>query len=799
VRTWDGDDRAGDWSPPAWWEMGLLGESDWKARWIAPPKVVKEGEVDPRAPRDSFMVRGTFRVDKRIKRARAYVTGLGLYELRLNGAKVGHDIFTPGWTHYGKRLQYQTYDVTDQLRHGDNAVGAILGNGWWASGLGGDWRNLHVYADQNNVQFLMQLEIEYADGSGEAVLTGEGWRSHLSPITENTFYHGEHYDARLEQAGWDEPGFDASMWAACELVDNPDELLVAQRSPTIQVTAVLEPMHISEPDPGTYIVDFGQNAAGWMELRVNGSAGDRIQLRFGEELDPNGRLYRENYRSARATDVYICRGGGEEAWEPRFTYRGFRYCEVTGWPQADKEHPQAPRADAFRMKVVHSAAPIAGEFACSNELINSINHAIVWGQRSNMHSVPTDCPQRDERLGWTGDAQAFAITSCYNMDMASFWSKWMKDVTDVAPAAVTSSPAKPGWGDAVVIVPWVVYRYYGDTRVIEDNYATIRGWVEYMRSKSEGDLYEVEGYGDWVAPVATTSAPIGSLFYYHSTDLLAKMAGVIGKDDDAAEYAALASRIGEAFHAKHFNPETKNYWDGTQTANTLPLWFGVVPEDQRAAVLGNIVEDIRQRGYRLSTGFLGTPYLMPLLSAHGEDETAWRLAVQTAQPSWGYMVRHGATTIWERWDTDKHGPSMNSRNHFAFGVVGQWYYQALAGIRLDADVPGFKRLVIRPQPLGDLDWVKASYPTMYGQARVHWSRCRDSLHMDVTIPANTAAEIHIPTLGHGDATIREGEAIVVERGKPVSTTPSLRAISVDEHYARFDAGAGMYRFQVQWR
>ncbi len=963
VRTWDGDDQVSPWSAVSWWETGLLDAADWSARWIAPPKIVKEEEelpwgswiwhekvkgsdtnvymrlpfeipadrkldaailnmtvdddfeifvngerlgdrggwkivhtfklakylsagknvvavrahnthgpgamiatlrlrdadgrtqditsgaetwkahteptdgwttaafddrgwraahvvakygdapwhelkVNEHEPRASYMLRRAFTLDKPVRRARAYVTGLGLYELHLNGAKVGEDIFTPGWTDYGQRLQYQTYDVTDRVHQGENAVGAMLGNGWWASGLGGDWRHLTVYADQDNPQFLLQLEIEYTDGTRDAILTDGKWTSHLSPITENTFYHGEHHDARLEQPGWSTTDFDAGDWSAVEEISNPPDLLVAQRSPAIQVTEVLEPMMISEPDPGVYIIDFGQNASGWMQIRVRGDKGDRIQLRFGEELDPNGRLYRENYRSARATDIYICKGEGEEVWEPRFTYRGFRYAEVTGWPQEDKEHPKPPSADAFLMKVVHTASAPAGEFACSNDLINRIHDAIRWGLRSNMHSVPTDCPQRDERLGWTGDAQAFAITACYLMDTATFWSKWMKDladaqspegfVTDVAPAAVTRGAAKPGWGDAVVIVPWVVYRHYGDTRIIEDNYATIRGWVEYMRSQSKNGLYEVEGYGDWVAPVKTNSAPIGSLYYYHSTDLLARMAEVIGREDDARTYRELADSIAAAFHEKHFDSKTNNYWDGTQTANILPLWFGVVPERHRADVLANLIDDIRGRGYRLSTGFLGTPYLMPLLSAMEADETAWRLAVQTNQPSWGYMILNGATTIWERWDSDKHGPSMNSRNHFAFGVVGQWYYQALAGIQLDPNVPGFQRMIIRPETLGDLDWVRASVPTMYGNVRVHWSRGAKSLRMDVTIPANTTAAVHVPLCGHGTATVREGETVLVENGKAKAPLPHIQPRGTNNKHARFDVAAGMYRFEVTW-
>jgi len=576
---------------------------------------------------------------------------------------------------------------------------------------------------------------------------------------------------------------------------------VAQRCAPIRVTQELSAQLVSEPDKGVYIFDFGQNASGRARLKVKeAKPGTRIRLRFGEELDPNGRLYRENYRSAEATDYYVCKGRPEEIWEPIFTYRGFRYCEVTGYPGT-------PGKDALVHRVLHSAAPPAGAFECSHWLLNRIHENIVWGQRSNLHSVPTDCPQRDERLGWMGDAQAFGHTSCFNMHLAGFYSKWMLDiadsqspqgaVTDVAPVKVVSGPAKPGWGDAVVIIPWTVYRLYGDTRIIEENYDAMVGWVEYMRGQSKDDLYEQQGYGDWVAVVASPSEWIGSAYYYYSTRLLSKMAAVIGKMDDARRYADLADRIAKAFNDKHLNRETNNYVTGTQTCNLLPLFFGITPAGRAKAVLANIVKDIRARGDHLSTGFLGTAYLMPLLASRGEQELAYRLAVQDSYPSWGYMVRQGATTIWERWDADKRGPGMNSRNHFAFGTVGRWFFEDLAGIQLDPAVPGFKRMVIRPRPAGDLTWARARYPSMYGPICSGWRRTGDGLLLSVTIPANTSAQVFIPTLGRSRATITESGTPVMIEGRAASPVAGLRFSRLEPDCAVFEVGSGQYTFAMK--
>ncbi|NLC58588.1 MAG: family 78 glycoside hydrolase catalytic domain [Armatimonadetes bacterium] len=738
----------------------------------------------------SHHLRKGFRVRSEVARARVYATGLGIYRLTLNGRPVSEDIFAPGWTRYDKRIQYQTYDVTALLRPGENAIGATLANGWWSGKPNSGGRQLML---------LLQLDIEYADGKKETVATDDTWKAHPSPVLENTFYDGETYDARLEQPGWDRPGCDDRAWGATEILDKPLDTVVAQVGPPIRVTEELKVQRITQPAPGVYIFDFGQNAAGRCRLKVRAPAGTRLQIRFAEELKPDGHLYTDNYRSAKATDVYICRGGGEEVWEPHFTYRGFRYAELTGYPGK-------PGPDALVSRVLHSAPPFAGTFACSNPLLNAIQRNIVWGQRSNLHSVPTDCPQRDERLGWMGDAQIFAQTSLWNMEMAGFYAKWMRDVTDSQSpegAATDISPGSgggaPAWGDAITVVPWTVWQFTGDTRLLEEHYKGMKAWVEYMRRQSRDDLYERGGYGDWIAVVASPAEPIGSAYYFYSTKLLAEMAAAVGKEEDARTYTALAARIAAAYNARHLNPQTNDYTGGTQTAKILPLAFGITPPDRVAAVAAKLVEDITKRRYHLTTGFLGTPYINSVLTQTGHHGVAYRLAAQDTYPSWGYMVRKGATTIWELWNSDKAGPGMNSRNHFALGAVGRWFYEDLAGI--NPDLPGFKRIRIQPRPAGDLTWAKASFRSVYGPITSEWRLRGDELHLSVRIPANTTARVLVPLLGRPAATVSEGGRVLVRGGKAVgrsSSSPNDPVfVGLEDDFAVFRVRAGTYRFTAR--
>ncbi|NOY76684.1 MAG: family 78 glycoside hydrolase catalytic domain [Calditrichaeota bacterium] len=757
------------------------------------------GKVDLKyentTPPRSIRVRKEFQLKSAIRRARVYVTGLGSYVLYINGKRVGQDVFTPGWTDYPRRIQYQTYDVTDLLRKGENAAGAVLGNMWWSSGLG--WQKKGFYS-HGPLRFLMQLVVDYKDGHRDTVVTDESWKTLDSPITQNSLYNGETFDARLDQPGWDRPGFKETGWEPVILPDAGQARLVAQQGPPIRRTQEIVPVKIASPDSGVYVFDMGQNFAGRARLKVKGPAGTKVVMKFAELLKKDGTVRTDNLRSAQATDTYILRGEKSgEVWEPKFTYHGYRYVQVTGYPGV-------PTEEAVTGLVIHSDAPEIGSFACSNELLNRVQHNITWGLASNIMSVPTDCPQRDERLGWMGDAQIFSPTASYNRNMARFFEKWMHDISDcqdpdgavhdVNPAIVVENPAKPAWGDAVVVIPWVVYRFYGDTRIIRENYNTMVAWLNYMEKHSKGSLYEVKGYGDWVAVEKSPTAPIGSAYFFYDAKLLSEMAKAIGKQDDSERFRQLAEKIAQAFNRKHLDPKTLEYTGATQTANLLPLAFGITPRTEAEAVVKNIVADVKKRKNHLSTGFLGTAYLLPILSDYGYAELAYQVATQTDYPSWGYMVKHGATTIWELWDSDKKGPDMNSRNHFALGSVGEWYFGYLAGIRPDPQKPGFKHLVVAPKPVGDLTWAEGRLESLYGPIHVRWEKQTGHFSLKLTIPANTAADVFVPTFGKSPVTIREGDTPLLQEGKPLTPPAGVRFVRMEKEAAVFEVGSGTYHF-----
>ena len=773
---------------------------DFSATGWAPVSVIASYGSAPWAPGGgggeplrSMLMRKEFRLERKVGRARVSVCGLGAYELRLNGQKVGNDVLNPGWTQFNKRLQFQTFDITDRLRSGRNAFGVVLGNGWWHGRIGGE----NGQPGRDSLRLILQLDVDYADGTTERFVSDPTWRCHVSPITADDIYDGESYDATLELPGWDAPGFPDRDWARAESVDVPMNLLVPQAKDTIQPIQDLPAVNVTEPTKGVFIFDFGQNLTGWVRLSVGGKAGQKITLRHGEELNPDGSLYTVNLRSARATDTYTLKGGGTETWEPRFTYHGFRYAEVTGWPGT-------PGKDALVARMICTNATQAGKFECSDPLINQLQHNILWGQRGNMYDTPTDCPQRDERLGWTGDAAAFSNTACWNVDMARFFTKWMRDIRDCqgddgAVRDVNPSngwgAAAPAWGDVCVIVPWQVYRHYGDRRIVEESFDCMAAWVGYMTRNAPGYLYERDGYGDWIAPVGSPTRPLSAAYYYLDCDLLAKMATAIGRTAEAAKYADLATKIKEAFNAKYLDRKTAQYPGGTQTAQLLPLAFGLVPEDMKDRVAEVLANDVRKRGVHLSTGFLGTAVINPMLSEHGYNDLAWQLATQTTRPSWGYMAKKGATTVWELWDSDTAGPGMNSRNHFCLGAVGEWFYETLGGIA--SAQPGFAEARIQPRPAGDLKWVKCSVATAYGPVVSNWRREGSDLRMEVVIPANAKGRVLVPTLGKAGVKISEGKTLLVDGGRAVAPLAGARFEGMEGDFAAFAVGAGRYEFTAQ--
>lgn len=786
VRVWDKDGIPTVWSAPAKWEMGLLSASDWKAGWIARSKD---------EPLRSVYIRKDIELPgKNINAARLFVTGLGNYVFYVNGNRVGVDLLTPGWTDFPKRLEYQVYDVTSLLQSGQNAIGAILGSMWWSGGLG--WRGGVRYSE-GPLKLLAQLEVEYSDGNKEVFATDTTWKWHNSAIVYDHIYHGETYDANLEIDDWNMPGFDDSVWAYAEPASYEGKL-VGPRFPALREQMQLIPVSLTEPVPGEYVYDLGQNMVGWAQFIVNAPQGDTITLRFAELIHDDGTVAQENLRSARATDKIIS-NGEPLVWEPKFTYHGFQYVQISGLKQK-------PAQTDLIGKVIYTDQPFIGNLETSNELINRINRNITWGQRGNFFTVPTDCPQRDERLGWMGDAQIFAPTANFNMHLDRYWTKWMFDifdgqdeagwVHDVSPGIVVGGPSKPGWGDACVIIPWMTYLYYGNTRILEENYESMKKWVEYMYSKSKDHIYvwnegdgKWHGYGDWIAVEPTPSAPIGTAYFAYTSKLLSKMASIIGRQNDAAYYEKLYKEIANAYQKEYWNTVEKNNYPGaTQTASLLPLAFGITPDDLKDQVVRNLVENVKARDVHPTTGFLGTGYILSMLSKYGHHDLAYRMINQRTYPSWGYMVEKGATSIWELWNSDTERPEgMNSRNHFALGCVGEWMWNTLAGLNICKEKPGFKRVIIRPEPVDDLKWVKAQYESNYGKILVDWKVDGTTFTMKLIVPENSEALIIMPGL-KANATITEG-------GKNI-TSGNIPGISLNEK-GEILALAGTYNFVVR--
>jgi alpha-L-rhamnosidase len=724
---------------------------------------------DPVTWRPSPLFRTPFKLDKPLHRARLYASALGVYELHLNGQRVGRDVLAPGWTDYPSRVPYQAYDVTDLVQQGDNVVAAIVGDGWYSGYLGfmGPCR----YGSQPLL--IAQLEVEHADGSRTVIATNDTWRTSAGEIIYSDQQMGETVDARAHRDGWDSPGVDDADWQAVS-VHAPRTRVEAEIAPRMAVQMDLAPVAVSEPAPGTFIFDLGQIIVGWARLTARGERGRRIILRFAEVLNPDGTLYTANLRSAQCTDEFILRGGPQaEVFEPRFTHHGFRYVEVTGYPGT-------PTLDALTGRVVFARMPLSGSFECSNPLLNRLQENIQWGQRGNFLSVPTDCPQRDERLGWTGDAQVFCATAAYNMDVQQFMGKWLVDAMDaqLPSGAITHFAPIPadtgrhntggaaGWADAIVVVPWTLYWIYGDRRILQTCYAACARWIEFMAVTSTDLIRPAEGFGDWLSIDAETPKDlIGTAYFAYSAGLMSRIAEVLGRTADARHYADLSARVRQAFRQRFVRGGGRVEGE-TQTAYVLALYTGMLEPEEEKQAAEHLLKDIEYRNCHLSTGFLGTPWLLPVLTQTDHLDAAYRLLMQETQPSWLFPVKHGATTMWERWDSWSdgkgfHSPftteglrtvNMNSFNHYAYGCVGDWLYRTVAGIECLA--PGYERIRIRPRPGGDLTWVRASYDSVRGPIRCSWRRDDERLLVDVEIPPNTTAEITLPgcaptTIGSG--------------------------------------------------
>lgn len=795
VRVWDQHHRPSRWSQPAFWEMGLLNATDWVAHWI-------ESGV-PFAPDRSQPcphLRRAFMLTAPVSRARLHVTALGLYECWINGQRVGTDYFTPGWTDYRVRVQYQTYDVTSFLRPGENALGAVLGDGWYCGYLARRGQRNH-YGD--TPRLLAQLEIDYVDGHREIIVTDESWKSATGPILASDIYNGETYDARREWPGWSVPGFDDREWIPVRIAPAPAITLNASPAPRVRKTEERKPVALTEPKPGVFVFDLGQNMVGWARLQVTGPAGTTVTMRFAEVLNPDGTIYTANLRSAKCTDRYTLKGTGLEVYEPRFTYHGFRYVEVSGYPGR-------PTLDSITGIVVHSDIRPRGHFACSHPMLNQLQHNIWWSQRGNFFEVPTDCPQRDERLGWTGDAQVFCRTAAFNADVAGFFAKWLRDLADgqtplgafprVAPDVLRGTNMNgqygedggPAWADAGVICPWVIYLSYADRRVLERVYPPIQRYLGFLRQVNHRARH---AFGDWLNIDDPTPKDLISVaFTALSFELGARIAEQLGHQADARQYRRQHQQLKRQFQREFLTPTGRLVGD-SQTALVLALQFNLLPPRARRRAAQRLVERIRERHDHLSTGFVGTPYLLFALEQIGRLDLAYRLLLNDDFPSWGYPIKHGATTMWERWDgwrhdTGFHDPHMNSFNHYAYGAVGEWLYRRMAGLDIDPTQPGYQHILIHPRPGGGLRWAEARHDSLHGRITVRWRRTRKQFVLAVQIPPNTTATVTLPTA--------QPES-VTESGHPLDEIDGLVKIRRRKTVTECQVGSGRYLFRIPTR
>ncbi len=797
VRVWDNKGRNSAWSAPAWWQTGLLDESDWTAKWIQP------GYREEDTTRPSPLFRKEFGSTKALRSATVYITAHGLYEATINGRRIGDAFLTPGWTSYPNRLQYQVYDVTDLVRAGNNAIGVTLGSGWY--------RGFIAFAGQHNfygsdISLLFQMVLSYSDGSTKTISSDGSWKTSTGMIRSSEIYNGETIDTREEKTGWELPGYDDSGWSGAQTASYPLNNLIATCNEPVRKHETFTPVKIFTTPKGEKVIDFGQNLVGWVVVKANGHTGDKITISHAEVLDKAGNFYTDNLRAARAQDTYMLKGGGKEQFEPHFTFHGFRYIRVEGYPGEIT-------ADNFTAVALYSDMQKTGTFSCSNTLINQLQHNIQWGQRGNFLDVPTDCPQRDERLGWTGDAQVFSRTATFNMGVENFFTKWLKDVaadqltSGSVPFVIPNvlgegAGGSTGWADVSTIIPWNVYLAYGDRRVLEEQYPSMKAWVEYMRGQAKDDLWNTGShFGDWLfyqpfddrdgRSAVTDKYLIAQCFYAHSTQLLINAAGVLGKKEEADHYALLLKKIKDAFMREYATPSGRLV-SATQTAYTLALQFDMLPEALRKQAAERLVQNIKDYDNHLTTGFLGTPYLCHVLSRFGYTSVAYRLLLQDTYPSWLYPVKMGATTIWERWDgirpdSSFEDPGMNSFNHYAYGAIGDWMYRVVAGIDTYEDGPGYQHSRIEPHPGGGLDSAAADLQTGYGLLSSHWRLSNDSLWIDIVIPANTTSTLSIPAPEGG---------LITESGHPLAEEKEISLESVGRGFLLVRLGSGTYHFKL---
>ena len=794
VRIWDRNGKVSGWSKPASWTMGLLDAADWKAKWIGVNDPSPTEWARPRYLRKSFTTK------KAVRRAMVYVTALGLYELRLNGKRVGDHLLAPEWTNYNKRVQYQTYDVTRIIHTGSNAIGALLGNGWYSGGWQ-KWKEKLTAIYGSEPLFLAQLEIEFSDGTHQLMVSDGSWRGTADgPLQFAGIYEGVTYDAHKEFRGWDTPIFNDSKWSAVTTPqagkDSKIGKLAAQRGNPIRVTQEIKPVSVNEPKPGVYVYAFDQNIVGWCRFKFHGKAGETVELQHGEMRNPDGTVFLGNLtvvsKHRIQLDQYTFKGNQEEIFEPNFTYHGFQYVEVRGL----KEKPNLQDLTGV---IFHSDCPEVGEFTCSEPLLNRLAKNILWSQRGNYMGVPTDCPQRNERCGYTGDAQFFMRAAVYNMDVSAFFSRWLVDVceeaqmpdghfADHAPTFGPGDGPNIGWSDAGIICPYEIYRTYGDTRIIREHYAAMKRNLDWLTRESKDYLFTGKvGNGDWLSNEGGASKEvIGTAYSAFDFRLMAEMADAIGEKEDASHFRDRAGKITQAFSTAYIDQEG-GIKQSSQSGYALAFTMGLVPPSLKEKMTERFTGEVSRFDWHPRTGFIGTPRLLPGLHLAGRDDDAYKLLLNKTAPSWLYPVSIGATTIWERWvawDGKTPQGGMNSLNHYAFGAVGEYLFRMIGGI--SEEMPGYQRIRIEPVIREGLTWANTSYNSVHGKICTAWKVNGSELELNVTIPANTTATIFVPA---NDATD------VTESGKPTVIAEGVKFLRMDNGNAVYTVESGNYRFQ----
>lgn len=790
VRIWDENDKSSGWSEPAFWEMGLLHPDDWKGKWIA--------YDSDQAP----LLRKEFEIGKEVKDARVYISGIGYCELSMNGEKIGDHVLDPGQTDYEQRTFYVVYDVTENIIRGTNAIGVMLGNGWYHQTAVNHGRYGWKDVDYGIPRLLCQVHLAYADGTREIIVSDETWKASSGPVIFNNVYAGERYDARMEQDGWDTGGFDDSGWGKAEPAESPGGTLVSQKIPQIKRIKTIQPVHISNPRPGVYVYDMGQNFSGWARLRLKADKGTEIQLRFAEWLEEDGMIDPAStgvYATGVVqTDTYICKGEGTEIWEPRFTYHGFQYVEITGFPGI-------PTKENLEGIVVHTALEETGEFECSDSMANKLHQTALWTLTGNLHSIPTDCPHR-ERCGWLGDAFLIADMSSYNFDAALFWSKFIRDIEtsrrDGVP--VNISPGRrfggqtPDWGAAFIKLPWTLYLFYNDTSIISEHYEGMKFFMDYMDQIAENDIIH-KGIGSLfspgrIMPQETPPAFTSTALYLFCSEAMARMARVTGHEEDASRYELLSRKIRKAFNGKFYDPAGKTY--GGQEKNALALAFGLVPEGEAEAVAQSLDRDLREtHNGHIATGIFGSRYIHAMLAKYGYGETLKNMLHKETFPGYGYLFSRGATTFWENWgeesfeDRESHGDTRSKSHPFQGGFTA-WFYDGIGGINPDPGNPGFKHIILRPQFVKSLDWASARYNSIHGLISSKWENTTDAFIWKVSVPVNTTATIHIPT------DVRDN---VLEGNTLASKANGVTFLRVENGQCVYKIGSGDYLFKVSDR